>query len=378
MTYVTPPATKKNALAATTTGDITTGAVTIPISDCSICYDKDGNRITIGYVLRNPNSLTTPPPEEIIITDCSVAYGTGGPGNLTGVTRAVNYDANTGGIPQGAAYAWPTGTVIAVMISTKVYNTLIGDIADLEANKAATNQKLDDFGTPDDNTDLDATTSHHGLVVKPVAPASGLINVVAIGNGETAFTNKPLLDSTNPEALGASAAPGSAVVSARRDHVHPKPSAGDIGAATTSNKIDDFAVPGTSDTTKDANTTNHGLLLKAVAPATGFIRFVGIAYGETIYALKELFAATTPSMDGSASAGTALTAARIDHVHPSDTSRLANSGAANGKIYVGKTDGTFTPVTLTQGANITITNADGAITIAAVGGGDFLINQIFS
>ena len=32
--------------------------------------------------------------------------------------------------------------------------------------KAATSRKLDDFGTPDDNTDLDATTSRHGLLKK--------------------------------------------------------------------------------------------------------------------------------------------------------------------------------------------------------------------
>ena len=73
MAYVTPPTTKKNALSTTTTGAITTGAVTIPISDCSICYDVAGNLITQGYVLRNPNSLTTPPPEEITITGCSNA-----------------------------------------------------------------------------------------------------------------------------------------------------------------------------------------------------------------------------------------------------------------------------------------------------------------
>ena len=34
------------------------------------------------------------------------------------------------------------------------------------AGKAATDQKLDDFGTPDDNTDLNATTSRHGLLPK--------------------------------------------------------------------------------------------------------------------------------------------------------------------------------------------------------------------
>ncbi len=137
MAYVTPPTTKKNALAAVTTAAILVGDVSIPISDCSICYDVAGNLITQGYVLRNPNSLTTPPPEEITITGCSVAYGTGGPGNITGVVRAVNYDANTGGVSQGAAYAWPAGTVISAMISIGVYNILINDIIALSSGKLA-------------------------------------------------------------------------------------------------------------------------------------------------------------------------------------------------------------------------------------------------
>lgn len=36
----------------------------------------------------------------------------------------------------------------------------------IEKNKAATSIKLDDLGTPDDNTDLNATTSKHGLLKK--------------------------------------------------------------------------------------------------------------------------------------------------------------------------------------------------------------------
>lgn len=133
MAYVVPPTTKKNALAAVTTAGILVGDVSIPISDCSICYDVAGNLITQGYVLRNPNSLTTPPPEEITITGCSVAYGTGGPGNITGVVRAVNYDANTGGVSQGAAYAWPAGTVISAMISIGIYKALWAALASLYA-----------------------------------------------------------------------------------------------------------------------------------------------------------------------------------------------------------------------------------------------------
>jgi hypothetical protein len=79
--------------------------------------------------------------------------------------------------------------------------------------------KLDDLATPDDNTDLNAGTTAHGLLLKATAPASGLINVVGIGNGETAYTNKALFDSTTPAAIGTASA-GTSTVAARRDHVH--------------------------------------------------------------------------------------------------------------------------------------------------------------
>jgi hypothetical protein len=79
--------------------------------------------------------------------------------------------------------------------------------------------KLDDLSTPDDNTDLNASTSRHGLLLKATAPSSGLVNVVGIANGESAYTNKALFDSTNPAATG-TANPGTAVIAARRDHVH--------------------------------------------------------------------------------------------------------------------------------------------------------------
>ena len=105
--------------------------------------------------------------------------------------------------------------------------------------KASTNQKLDDFGTPDDNTDLNANTTNHGLLLKATAPASGLTNVVAIENGETGYKNKALFDATSPEtqAFGDSAAVGSAVVAARRDHKHammaaPTSVSGNAGTVT--------------------------------------------------------------------------------------------------------------------------------------------------
>lgn len=82
--------------------------------------------------------------------------------------------------------------------------------------------KLDDLATPDDNTDLNAGTSAHGLLIKATAPAAGLLNVVGIGNAETAYSIKAIFDTTNPAAVGV-AGPGTELIAARRDHIHPFP-----------------------------------------------------------------------------------------------------------------------------------------------------------
>ena len=88
--------------------------------------------------------------------------------------------------------------------------------------KAATNQKLDDFGTPDDNTDLNANTTNHGLAPKAVDPVTGrYINIIGIGPAETVYTNKALYDDSATPVMDGSAATGTLLVAARRDHVHP-------------------------------------------------------------------------------------------------------------------------------------------------------------
>lgn len=71
-------------------------------------------------------------------------------------------------------------------------------------------------------TTNNATTTRHGFAPQAVAPASGVRNVIAIDNGETVYKDIALVDSTNPEALG-TVAPGTSLIAARRDHVHPIP-----------------------------------------------------------------------------------------------------------------------------------------------------------
>jgi hypothetical protein len=79
--------------------------------------------------------------------------------------------------------------------------------------------KLDEMTAGTDVTTLNATTSSHGLCPKAVAPASGLMNVLGIANGESAMSNKALFDTTAPANVGTAAA-GTEVIAARRDHVH--------------------------------------------------------------------------------------------------------------------------------------------------------------
>ena len=202
---------------------------------------------------------------------------------------------------------------------------------------AITNPKIDDLATADDNTDLDANTTNHGLVLKATAPAATLINVVGIGNGETAYTNKPMLDSTAPEALGV-AASGSQLVAARRDHVHVMP------------KLDDTNTPD-DNTDLDSNTTNHGLLLKAVAPAAGLSTVPAIENGETTWKTKALFDTTNPADVGAADPGTSLIAARRDHVHGGGGGSVATDAIwdALGDLAVGT--GANTAAKLTVGAD---------------------------
>lgn len=83
-----------------------------------------------------------------------------------------------------------------------------------------------------DITTNNASTSAHGFVVKATAPAAGQINIVAIGNGETGYSNKALFDATTPQKVG-TAATGTATTAARSDHVHGQASFINMGTGST-------------------------------------------------------------------------------------------------------------------------------------------------
>jgi hypothetical protein len=80
--------------------------------------------------------------------------------------------------------------------------------------------KLDDVAAPDNNTDLNASTTAHGLAPLVVDPASAVQrHVLCVDNGEAVYKNADLFDATNPEPTG-TAAPGTSLLAAHRDHVH--------------------------------------------------------------------------------------------------------------------------------------------------------------
>ena len=109
-----PPALKKNSVHTTIAAPgISDSDATIPVTELSVFYDKDGNLIKEGIVIGYLNADDTLS-EEITITGAS---GTSGSGNLTGATRGVNADGSI-----GAGHAWAADTEIAVMFSTSIYN----------------------------------------------------------------------------------------------------------------------------------------------------------------------------------------------------------------------------------------------------------------
>jgi membrane protease subunit (stomatin/prohibitin family) len=79
-----------------------------------------------------------------------------------------------------------------------------------------------------DITTNDASTTKHGFAPKAVAPAANLLNVLGIINGESAFSNKALFDSTAPSPLGTAAA-GTNIIAARQGHIHPNYTAAGVG-----------------------------------------------------------------------------------------------------------------------------------------------------
>ena len=158
MTYAELPKLKKNSVSTTLSSGITDSAVTIPVTELSVFYDADSNLIAqgivIGYDSSNPEHS-----EEITITGAS---GTSGAGNLTGATRGVNADGSI-----GAARAWDSGTNIAVMFSTGIYEQIRENQMDHESTKVDKPAYLPIWSDYDQSTITGVTGGYEGGVLAP-------------------------------------------------------------------------------------------------------------------------------------------------------------------------------------------------------------------
>lgn len=141
------------------------------------------------------------------------------------------------------------------------------------------------------------------------------------------------LSSDIPQGLGTASA-GTAVTASRADHVHPVPTATDVGAlpsttvyaysigmsgrvltlySKTNSALATVTIP---DTTYDVATQAANGLMSA----TDKIKLDGVAANADV---SPLASGATPLMDGTGAAGTSDNYARADHKHPTDTSRAS-------------------------------------------------------
>jgi hypothetical protein len=180
------------------------------------------------------------------------------------------------------------------------------DFAAASHNQASTTITFTDVTTGD------ASTTAHGFAPKATAPASGLLSVLGIGNGETVRSDKALFDSTTPAALGTAAA-GTSLVAARRDHVHAAP----IVALVVASSDETTAL--TAGTAKLTFRMPYAMTLSAVRASvntapTGSTLIVDINEGgTTILSTKLSIDASAKTSVGAASAAVISDAALADN-----------------------------------------------------------------
>jgi hypothetical protein len=205
------------------------------------------------------------------------------------------------------------------------------------------------------------------------APAVTYMNYLGVANGDTEPAYKAMFDATVPTTIsaGASAATGSAVVAARRDHTHGTPS---TYPATAHNLLS--AIHG--DTTvascvRGDLVTGQGASplwtrLAISAPAATYANYLGTANGDTEPGYKALFDATVPgtiAAGASAATGSATVAARRDHTHGAPSTYPATSHALDSTTYHSIGSLTSGYLTKSNGTNLVpSTNTDAAIAAA--------------
>jgi hypothetical protein len=167
-------------------------------------------------------------------------------------------------------------------------------------------------------------------------PAAGLINHLAVANGETRPSWKALFDATVPTTMAPSdaAAAGTAVVAARRDHTHGAPATWTATAHNLFSAIHGDTTGAASPVDGDiiiGNVTPKWSKLAISVPAAAVRNVLGVDNGETRPSWKTVLDATNPATLTAAAAaapGTSLVFAHRDHVHAVTSSSAPGAAAA--------------------------------------------------
>lgn len=214
-------------------------------------------------------------------------------------------------------------------------STLIGAINELLANKASLASPAFS-GTPTaptaasgtNNTQIATTEFVQGEIYGLGSSLSGLNASIAA---------KPDLEQNNDPQPDGTASVGSATTASRSDHVHP--------TDTTRAPLASPAFTGSPTAPTPSATTNSTRIA-----TTAFVQGKVSDLQSSIASKADLESATNPSANGAASPGTASTASRSDHVHPTDTTRAPLASPA----FTGSPTAT-TPATTNSSTRIATT-----------------------
>lgn len=122
-----PRLTKNSRRTTIAAPGINAAATTIPVVETSVFY-RDGVLVLRGGVIGGDNA-NQDLAEGFTYTGCSA---TSGPGNLTGVTRAVKADGTV-----GAGHDWQAGTNIGITLSTDIVDQIADNFANLPQSRNA-------------------------------------------------------------------------------------------------------------------------------------------------------------------------------------------------------------------------------------------------